>query len=115
MLDTNDYELLKESFIDSQGLFTKLRTVIYNASNIEYDGTGMYADEEEMYTRHRGTLSSKIILKLSSALDEHTIKLQTNNDLSLNELILNLQKNDVNSVIKVDFSEEGSLNILQLS
>ncbi|MBU1927545.1 hypothetical protein KKG77_00955 [bacterium] len=115
MLEVNDYELLKKSFIDSQRLFSKLRTAIYNASNIEYDGTGMYSDEEELYERHRATLSSKILLDLSATLDEYKIELRINNDLSLKELIFNLQKDDVISVIKVDFSEEESLNILQLS
>jgi hypothetical protein len=115
MLEVNDYELLKKSFIDSQRLFSKLRTVIYNASNIEYDGTGMYSDEEELYERHRATLSSKILLELSGALDEYKIELKSNSDLSLKELTFNLQKDDVCSVIKVDFSEEDSLNILQLS
>jgi hypothetical protein len=115
MLEPNDYELLKKSFIESQRLFAKLRTVIYNASNIEYDGSGFYADEEEMYARHRAKLSEKIMLELSIVLEEYVVQLQINRDLSLYELIFNLQKKDVSSVIKVDFSEEESLNILQLS
>jgi hypothetical protein len=115
MLDTNDYELLRNCFVKSERLFSKLKTVIYNASNIEYDGVGFYIEEEEMYERHRTTLSSKITFELLESMDGYAIKLQQNSDLSLPELIFCLQKDDVESVIKVDFSEEDSLNIAQLS
>jgi len=115
MLQTNDYELLKKSFIDSQILFIKLRAAICNSSNIEYDGTGMYAEEEERYERHQAILRSKITLELSSVLEDYAIELQKNSELLLNELTFDLQKDGVKSVVKVDFSEEESLNIMQLS
>lgn len=115
MLDTNDYELLKESFIASQRLFTKLRVVIENANNIEYDESGFYFDEEKMYARHKAKLSSKIFDELCLALDTYIIEIVSSDDISLRELTFNLNKNNSVSTIKVDFSQEDSLNIIQLS
>jgi len=115
MLNTNDYEIVKNSFIDSQRLFTKLNIVADNVENIDFDESGFYQEEEEMYQRHWLKLSSKIVNSLSSLLDGYNIELIKNDSLELRELTFNLIKDKVKSKIKVDYSENGSLNILQIS
>ncbi|MGB3961926.1 MAG: hypothetical protein WBK95_06790 [Sulfurimonas sp.] len=115
MLDTNDYELLKENFIASQSLFTKLRLVVYNASNIEYDGVGFYTDEEKIYKRHHEKLRVKIFQSLCAALSFYDIKLLENKDDASYTLTFMLSLNNVQSLLRVDFTEENTLDIIQLS
>ena len=115
MLNTEDYEILKKSFIDSQRLFDKLNIVATNVENMEFDESGLYQEEEEMYERHWLKLSSKIVDALDSSLDEYNIELLKNNSLELRELTFNLIQDDNKSRIKVDYSENSSLNILQIS
>jgi len=124
MLNTENYEILKKSFIDSQRLFDKLNKVATNVENMEFDESGLYQEEEEMYERHWLKLSSKVYNALDSALDNFTIELLKNDLLESRELTFNLIKDDVmsktgslgeKSKIKVDYSEDGSLNIIQIS
>ncbi|MEA2100629.1 MAG: hypothetical protein U9P72_10925 [Campylobacterota bacterium] len=124
MLNTDDYEILKNSFIDSQRLFNKLNVVANNVENMEFDESGLYQEDEEMYERHWLKLSSKIVDALDESLDGYGIELLKNDSLELRELTFNLIKDDVmsetgplgeKSKIKVDYSEDGSLNILQIS
>ena len=115
MLNTDDYEILKSSFVDSQRLFDKLNNVANSVENMEFDESGLYHDEEEMYERHWLKLSSKIVDALDSSLNGYTIELLKNNSLEQRELTFNFLKDDEKSKIKVDYSENGSLNITQIS
>ena len=113
MLNTEDYEILKNSFIDSQRLFDKLNVVATNIENMDFDESGLYQEEEEMYERHWLKLSSKIVDALDNSLDGYGVELLKNDSLELRELTFNLIKDDEKSKIKVDYSDDGSLNILQ--
>lgn len=115
MINTEDYEILKSSFLDSQRLFDKLNVVATNVENMEYDESGLYGEEEEMYERHWLKLSSKIVDALDNALDGYSIELLKNDNLELRELTFNLIKDDIKSKIKVDYSDDGSLGISQIS
>ena len=115
MLNNDDYEILKDSFIDSQRLFTKLNTVANNVENMDFDESGLYQEEEEMYERHWLKLSSKIVDALSLSLSEYQIELLKNDSLELRKLSFNLIKDDIKSKIQVDYSEGDSLSILQIS
>ncbi|WP_455756539.1 hypothetical protein [Sulfurimonas sp.] len=115
MLNTDDYEVLKDSFINSQRLFNKLNDVATNFQEMEFDESGLYQDEEEMYERHWLKLSSKITDALDSSLNGYSIELVNNDNLELRELTFNLIKDEDRSRIKVDYSEDGSLNISQIS
>jgi len=115
MLNTDDYEILKDSFVDSQRLFNKLNVVANNVANMEFDESGLYQEEEEMYERHWLKLSSKVVDALDSSLDGYGIELLKNDSLESKELSFNLIKNGETSKIKVDYSEDDSLNIIQVS
>jgi hypothetical protein len=115
MLNEDDYSVLKSSFIDSQRLFDKLNRVANQASEIDYDESGLYTEEEEMYNRHWLKLSSKIIDALSSSLDGHRVELLKNDSLEVKSLSINLIKEDESSKIVVDYSEDGAISISQIS
>ena len=115
MLIEEDYEKLKLSFIDSQRLFDKLNRVANQAEELEYDESGMYAEEEETLQRHWLKLSAKIVDALSDALNEYTIELKDMISLESRELNLNLIKAENVSEIKVDYSEDGAISISQVS
>lgn len=115
MINEVDYELLKSSLVDSQRLFDKLNVVATNVENLEFDESGLYHEDEEMYERHWLKLSSKVVNVLEDSLEGYIIELLKNDDLEQRELTVNLIKDDVKSKIKVDYSEDGSLSILQIS
>jgi len=115
MLNENDYEKLKESFINSQRLFDKLNRVANQASELDYDESGLYQDDEEMYQRHWLKLSSKIVDALSETLNNYDIELLKNEELQDRKLVFNLKKDKEISKIDVDYSEDGALSISQLS
>ena len=115
MLNEDNYEILKSSFVDSQRLFDKLNKVADNVENIIFDESGLYQDEEEMYERHWLKLSSKIVDALSIVLSEYSIELVKNEDLQQRELTFNFLKDDVKSRLVVDYSQNGSLEIKQVS
>ncbi len=115
MINEDDYEILKSSFIESQRLFDKLNTVANNVANMDFDESGLYHDDEEMYERHWLKLSSKIVDALDKSLEVYTIELVKNDTLDMKELTLNLYKEDEKSRLKIDYSESGSLNIIQIS
>lgn len=115
MIENNEYEILKASFIDSQRLFNKLANVSDNIINIVYDESGLYQEEEEMYERHWKTLTSKIVDALSESLHGYDIELLKNKTLEIKELRLNLVKDEVKSKISVNYSELDSLSIIQIS
>ncbi len=115
MINEDDYEVLKGSFVDSQRLFDKLNIVANNVENLDFDESGLYHDDEEMFQRHWLKLSSKIVDALDNALDGYNIELLKNELLEQRELTFNLIKDEVKSKIKVDYSEDGSLSILQIS
>lgn len=115
MLNTEDYEILKSSFIESQRLFDKLNNVATNYRNIDFDESGLYQEEEERYERHWLKLSSKIVDALEESLNGYKVELLKNNDLGLRELNLNIVSENEKSKIKVDYSEDGSLSISQIS
>lgn len=115
MLNENDYEVLKSSFVESQRLFTKLGVVANNAANIDYDESGLYQDDEDMYKRHWLTLSTKIVDALSGTMDGYTIELLKNDLLETKSLTFNLLKEEESSKIRVDYSDEESIGITQIS
>ena len=115
MLLEEDYEILKESFIESQRLFDKLNHVCTQAKELDYDESGLYQDEEERLERHWLKLSSKIVDGLSLAMDKYNIELLKNSSLEDSELKFNMSKDDEISKIVVDYSEDGALSITQLS
>ena len=98
MLNEEDYIILKNSFIESQRLFNKLNNVSNQASELEYDESGMYADDEEILERHWLKLSSKIVDSLSDSLIKHAIELVKNDNLDnkvSNKIILKIL-NEIN-------------------
>ena len=115
MLNEEEYNNLKESLIDSQRLFDKLNRVANQSEDIEHDESGYSLDDEEVLQRHWLKLSSKIIDALGTALDSHNIELMKNETLNLRELTINLIKEDQESKIVVDYSEDGALSISQIS
>jgi hypothetical protein len=115
MINEEDYEVLKNSFIESKRLFDKLNSVALNVDNIDYDESGLYLDEEEMYQRHWDKLSSKILAALDGSLNGYRIELEKNDDLKLRELTFKFIKDTEKSIIKVDYSDNDSLNIKQIS
>ncbi len=115
MLNESDYEILKSSFVDSQRLFDKLNRVANQANELEYDESGLYSDDEEVYERHWLKLSSKIIDALSNSLDTHSVELLKNSKLDIRELTINLIKDDESSRVVVDYSEDGAISISQVS
>ena len=115
MINEDDYEVLKSSFVDSKRLFDKLNIVATNVENMDFDESGLYHDDEEMYERHWLKLSSKIVDALDESLDGYGIELVKNNSLEIRELTFNLIKEDEKSRIKVNYSDGDSLNIVQIS
>ena len=115
MLNNDDYEVLKESFVESQRLFTKLGKVADSATSLDYDESGLYHDEEETLERHWLTLSRKIVDALSQDMSGFSIELLKNELLETKSLRFNLSKEESTSKIKVDYSDGNSLNITQIS
>ncbi|WP_373003362.1 hypothetical protein [Sulfurimonas sp.] len=115
MLNDEDYDVLKKSFIDSQRLFNKLNDVANQASELDYDESGLFYEEEEILDRHWLKLSSKIIDALGESLDTYNIELLKNDSLEDRELTINLVKEDESSKVVVDYSEDGALSISQVS
>jgi len=115
MINDEDYEILKENFVESERLFTKLNHVANQFSELELDESGMFIEEEEILERHWLKLSSKIVDSLSEALDGYSIELLENESLEVRSLTMNLTKDDEVSRVQVDYSQDGELNISQLS
>ncbi|PHQ65057.1 MAG: hypothetical protein COB99_06215 [Sulfurimonas sp.] len=115
MLTEEDYDVLKRSFIDSQRLFNKLNDVANQATELEYDESGLFYEEEEILDRHWLKLSSKIIDALGESLDAHNVELLKNDSLEKRELTINLVNEEASSKIVVDYSEDGALSISQVS
>jgi len=115
MLNDEDYDVLKKSFIDSQRLFNKLNDVANQASELDYDESGLFYEEEEILDRHWLKLSSKIIDALGESLDTYNIELLKNDSLEDRKLTINLVKEDESSKVVVDYSEDGALSISQVS
>ncbi|WP_373070503.1 hypothetical protein [Sulfurimonas sp.] len=115
MLIEEDYEKLKMSFIDSQRLFNKLNNVANQADELEYDESGMYAEEEDTLKRHWLKLSVKIVDALDGVLDGYSVELKSMISINERELNLKLIKDDNVSEIKVDYSEDDAISIIQVS
>lgn len=115
MLNEDDYETLKETLIESQRLFDKLNRVADQASEIDYDESGLYQDDEEMYQRHWLKLSSKIVDSLSEALQTFDIELLKNESLEDRELFFKLKRDEQTSSVSVDYSQKSALSISQIS
>ena len=115
MLNEEKYEILKDSFIKSQRIFNKLGAVADKASNIDYDESGYYFDEEDVCERHWTKLSSIVIDDLAKSLDGDRIELLKNDRLEMKELVLNIYNDDIKSKIVVDYSDNNSLKIRQIS
>lgn len=115
MLIEQDYEKLKSSFIDSQRLFNKLNNVSNRAEELEYDESGLYTEDEETLQRHWNKLTAKIVDALDKVLYGYTIKLKETKSLESKELSLSLVKDENISQIKVDYSEDGAISIIQVS
>ncbi len=115
MLNEENYEILKDSFIESQRLFNKLGVVATNASNLDYDESGLYQEDEEMYKRHWLTLSSKIVDALATSLEGFSVELVKNELLETRELTFNLKKEEEFSKVRVNYDVDDTLNITQVS
>jgi hypothetical protein len=115
MLNEDDYNVLKSSFMDSQRLFDKLNRVANQAAELDYDESGLFMEEEEIYARHWLKLSSKIIDALSNSLGKYSVELLKNDSLEMRKITINLTKEDELSKIVVDYSEDGALSISQIS
>ena len=115
MINDEDYELLKENFIESERLFSKLNHVSNQFAELEMDESGMFIEEEEILERHWLTLSTKVVDSLSESLEGYNIELLENESLEERNLTLNLTKDDEASKVHVDYSQDGELNISQLS
>ncbi len=115
MLNEEEYDLLKNSFIESQRLFDKLNRVANQFEEIEHDESGYSMDDEEVLDRHWLKLSSKIVDGLSSILNTHSIELLKNSRLDIRELTLTLKNEEETSKVVVDYSENGAVSITQIS
>ena len=115
MLNEEEYDLLKNSFIESQRLFDKLNRVANQFEEIEHDESGYSMDDEEVLDRHWLKLSSKIVDGLGSSLDTHSIELLKNSRLDIRELTLSLKNEEEISKVVVDYSEDGAISITQIS
>ena len=115
MLNNEDYDSLRDSFIVSQRLFDKLNHVADQADELEFDESGMYAEEETTLQRHWLKLSAKIVDGLSQSLDGFTIELVDANALEQRHLELNLIKDESSSRISIDYSQNGEISISQIS
>jgi len=115
MIDDIEYEILKDSFVNSKRLFDKLNVVYEKYQSLEHDESGFSMEEEETLQRHWLKLSSKIVDALSEDMADFSIELKNNNDLNSRELSLNLVKDDEISEIRVNYSEKDSLDITKLS
>ena len=115
MLNDDEYEILKKSFIDSQRLFNKLSVVADKLAELDYDESGMFYEEEEVLERHWLKLSSKIVDTLSENLKGYSIELLESKDLQIKELNLNLKDDENISKIYIDFSIEDAIRITQIS
>jgi hypothetical protein len=115
MLKDEDYELLKVSLVESQRLFDKLNNVANQASELEYDESGLFYEDEERLERHWLKLSTKIVDALGDSLNNYSVELLKNDNLESRELRINLLKEDETSKIVVDYSEDGALSISQVS
>lgn len=115
MLQEEEYEALKNSFIESQRLFDKLNRVAKQYNEIEYDESGFSLEEEETLERHWLKLSSKIVDALAEQLQDFNIELKKNETLAVQKLQLKLTKEEDQSNIDVDYSEDGAISISQIS
>jgi hypothetical protein len=115
VLEITEYNKLKESFINSQRLFVKLSGVSDNIANLDYDESGLYQEDEEMFQCHWKKLSAKITEALGDSLEEFEIKLLQNDNLEKKELVFNLFKDGIKSEICVGFNDVNSLDITQIS
>ena len=115
MINDEDYEVLKENFVESERLFTKLNHVASQFAELELDESGMFIEEEEILERHWLKLSSKVVDSLSESLEGYDIELLENESLEERNLTMNLTKDDEASRVRVDYSQNGELNISQLS
>ena len=115
MLKEEEYEVLKTNFAESQRLFNKLLQVSLRAVDIDYDESGFYQDEEETCERHWLTLSGKVVDSLSKALKEFDIELLKNDSLEDTQLVLNIKSKDESSKIRVEYSQNDSISITQIS
>ena len=115
MINEEDYEVLKSSFVESQRLFDKLNIVAMNVENLDFDESGLYQEDEEMCERHWLKLSSKIVDNISEGLGEYSIELLKNDLLEDTELIFKLTLDKEVSKIKVDYSEDDAIRIVQVS
>ncbi len=115
MLNDEDYEIMKNNFIDSKRLFDKLNSVADQYTFIEHDESGFSIEDEETLNRHWVKLSSKIIDSLAEELSEYSIELLKNDSLDQRELQLKFIKDKDISNISVDYSQKDSLDISQVS
>ncbi|MBN2781905.1 MAG: hypothetical protein JXQ66_01545 [Campylobacterales bacterium] len=115
MLNDEEYEIVKDSLIESRRLFEKLNNVADQYNELEHDESGYSLEDEETLQRHWKKLSSKIIDSLAQSLEGYSIELYNNEILSDRELLFNLVKENEITKISVDYSQRDSLNISQIS
>jgi len=115
MLNEEDYNVVKESFKESQRLFNKLGVVAQKVLDHYLVDEGLEDEDRERYDRNWHTLSRKIVDHLSEKLQGYSIELLKYSSLDETELKLNLIKDEEVTKIVVDYEEENELRITQLS
>lgn len=115
MLNEEDYESFKLTLINSQGLFDKLNSVAKQFLDLDFDESGLYADEEDRLKRHWLKISSKIRDALTLSLSQYRIELLQNRSLDERVLIFNIRKNDELAKFRINYSECDSLSISKMS
>jgi len=115
MLNKEKYEEFKQNLVVSERLFKKLHKVSLEAENIDYDESGLYDEDEQRCKRHWLKLSSKIIDNISDSMMEYNIELLTNKNLEDKHLIMNLIFEGQESKIKIDYSNQETITITQVS
>lgn len=115
MLNNEQYDILKESFLESQRLFNKLLKVARQAEALDYDESGFFIEEEERIERHWLKLSSKIVDHLAHSFNNLTIELLKNNSFEEKYLLFHLKDDYQVHKVRVSYEEEDSLKITQIS
>ncbi|MCD6258053.1 MAG: hypothetical protein J7J31_00460 [Helicobacteraceae bacterium] len=115
MLKNEDYELLKENLGNYQRIFEKLNSVANQFGTIEYDESGFCLEEEETLKRHWLKLGMKVIEGLHEVFSDYTIELLQHKGLDERVLKITFLRDDFKSELHIDYSENGTLSISQIS
>ena len=115
MLKNEEYELFKENLSSNERFFAKLKRVAEQFAAIEYDESGFCLEEEETLQRHRRKLGLKVIEDLRHVFSDYKIELLEHKGLEEQVLKISFAKDEIKSELHIDYSENGSLSISQIS